>query len=572
MAYFLKKSNTKKGLYLQIYFSYRDPQTKSPKNKSYCSVGYAQDLIDAGIHDPIAYCQQKVDLLNQEFHELKSQNKEKKIGETSPVRYLGHFAAASVMRKLDIQEDIDLFSSSHNFQFSSFDCLSFLTYARLLCPTSKPETCESILPHIYNCPNFSYDQILSFLDFIGSNYDKFIEIFTRHVDETYILDDSKTYFDCTNFYFELDHQEDWRRKGPSKENRNDAIVGMGILLDKKGIPIGMQLYPGNQSEKSILKGTINQLRRQAHVNGKIVQIANKGLNYTKNIRAALLNGDGYIFSKSVNTLNKTEQDWALHNKGFYSVTDKESNEKYKMKSCIDVYTYSYKDDNGRKHTFKVKEKRVVTYNPSLARKQREEIKKLKEQAEGCVLSQAKRTEYGESAKYVKFHVVNKEIEEKSEENIVFASMNDEKINQDSNCAGYNMIITSEVNMEDQEIYRTDHQLRKIEESFRTMKSQLDSRPVYLQNINHIKGHFLICYLAVLLERIIQFKILDDQFSSEQIYRFMQEFKICPLHSKEYMNQATSSAVFDYFEKKYGLPVANLYLKKSDIKKILECEL
>lgn len=569
MAYFVKKSNTKKGLYLQIYFSYRDPQTKSPKNKSYCSIGYAQDLIDSGISDPIAYCQQKVDLLNREFHEQKSQNKVQKIGDTSPVRYLGHFAAAAIMRKLDIQEDIDLFSSSRNFQFSSFDCLSFLTYARLLCPSSKRQTCASILPHIYNCPSFSYDQILSYLDFIGSNYDKFVEIFTKHVDETYILDYSKAYFDCTNFYFEIDREDDWRRKGPSKENRNDPILGLGLLLDQNCIPVAMKLYPGNQSEKPILRDTINQLRRQAHVSGKIVQVADKGLNCTKNIHQALSNGDGYIFSKSVKTLNKMEQDWALNDKGFYSVKDQENNEKYKIKSCVDVYTYTYKDENERKHTFKVKEKRIVTYNPSLARKQRAEIKKLEDKANGCVLSQSKKAEYGESAKYVKFYSANKKTGELSEDSAILASINEEKIKKDLDCAGYNMIITSEIQMEDQEIYRTYHQLWRIEESFKTMKSQLDARPVYLQNIDRIKGHFLICYLSVLLERIIQFKVLDDQFGSEQVYRFMREFKICPLHSKEYMNQATSSEVFDYIEKKYGLPVANLYLKKSDITKILE---
>lgn len=567
MAYFVKKSNTKKGLYLQIYFSYRDPETKTPKNKSFCSVGYADDLIASGISDPIAYCQQKVDQLNLEFHEQKSLKKTQKIKETSPVRYLGHFPAAAILRKLDIQQDIELFSSSRQFQFSIYDCLRHLIYARLICPSSKRQTCASIIPHIYNAPAFSYDQILSCLDFVGSNYDKFIEMFTRHVDETYILDYSKTYFDCTNFYFEIDREDDWRRKGPSKEHRSDPILGMGLLLDQNCIPVGMKLYPGNQSEKPILRETIQQLRRQAHVSGKIVQVADKGLNCAKNIHEALLHGDGYIFSKSVKTLNKMEQQWALREDGFVAIKDKENNIKFRIKSCKDVYTYSFLDENKRKHTFRVKEKRIVTYNPSLARKQRAEIHKMAEKAKGCVLSRAKKEEYGESAKYVTFHVINKETGEIKEDTIV-ASLNEAKVQKDLDCAGYNMIITSEINMEDLEIHRVYHQLWRIEESFRTMKSQLDARPVYLQDIDRIKGHFLICYLSVLLERIIQFKVLDDQFGSEQIYRFMRDFKICPLHSNEYMNQATSSEVFDYFEKKYGLPIANLYLKKSDLKKIL----
>lgn len=570
MAYFLRKSNRPKGLYLQICFSYRDPNYPTPRQKSYKTYGYASDLIASGISDPVTYLNGIVKELNQEFHSEKEQRKVRQISQLTPERLLGFFPAASILRRLDVRKDIDALASVRNFQFSLSDCLFSLIYCRLLHPASKHKTCREILPILWDAPDCSYDQILSCLEFVGNEYEKIIEIFTRHTDETYILDPSVSFFDCTNFYFEIDREDEWRRKGPSKEQRKDPILGMGLLLERSCIPVAMTLYPGNQSEKPILRQSLEELRKQHNLTGKIVQVADKGLNCAQNIHDALSRKDGYLFSKSVRQLSDKERTWALNENGFVTMTDTDNEETFRLKSCVDTFSYSWTNDQGRKISFKVKEKRVVTFNPTLARKQKAEIMKMVEKAKGCCLYQAKKSEYGESSKYVKFSSADDKGNPSGKKAVT--SLNEEKIKKDLECAGFNMLVTSEIEMDEMEIYNTYHELWRIEESFRTMKSELDARPVYLQDINRIKGHFLVCYLSVLVERLFQFKALENQYGSHQVYEFMRKFKITPYSNREYLNLSPSTDVIRFLSRKYNLPLMNCYLSKANIKKILETNL
>lgn len=570
MAYFLKKSKNKKGLYLQIYFSYRDPQIKQPRNKSHKAIGYYDDLVKRGIADPIAYCQAEVDALNVEFRTQKRAQKAKTIGKLSPVMNLGYFAAASILNKLNVKDDMETLGITRQFRFSVYDCFRFLLFARLVDPASKSRTVSEVIPSLYGAPSFSYDQILECLDLYGNNYEKAVEIFTHKTHEAYILDTSKAFFDCTNFYFEIDREDAWRRKGPSKENRRDPILGMGLLLDANCIPIGMRLYPGNQSEKPVLREVINSLKRQQNITGRTVQVADKGLNCAQNIYEALSHKDGYIFSKSVKMLPEADRAKVLDKTDMVSIQDQETgDEHFRIKSFTGIYTYSFKTESGRKIDFRVKEKRIVTYNPSLARKQRNEINKMVDKARYCVLSHAKKSEYGESSKYINFN----SIDEKGEvtDDKVITCINEAKVQKDLACAGFNMLVTSELDMDMVKIYDTYHELWRIEESFKTMKSQLDARPVYLQNADRIKGHFLICYVAVLIERLLQFKALENKFPSEQVYGFLREFQILPANGSETraVNVSPASEVVRFLDKKYNLPLMNYYLTQGQIQKILE---
>lgn len=186
------------------------------------------------------------------------------------------------------------------------------------------------------------------MSFIGGNYEKFIELFTAQVEEIYGVDTSKTYFDYTNFFFEIDREDDFRRKGPSKENRNDPIVGLGLLLDSNQIPIGMQMYPGNESEKPILRDVIDHLKKQNNITGKTIHVADKGLNCAENIVFSKKNGDGYLFSKSVKGLSEKEKVWVLLEQDFNEAKDMNGKVLYRYKSCIDKFPYTV-DHNGKKN-------------------------------------------------------------------------------------------------------------------------------------------------------------------------------------------------------------------------------
>jgi transposase len=182
-----------------------------------------------------------------------------------------------------------------------------------------------------------------------------------------------------------------------------------------------------------------------------------------------------------------------------------------------------------------------------------------EKAKILTLSQAKKSEYGETGKYVKF------TDEKGRK--AFAGINHAAIEKDLKFAGYNLLVTSETELTDLDIYNTYSNLWRIEESFRIMKSDLDARPVFHQKKESIQGHFLICYIAVLLERIFQFKILDDKYSSSEIFRFIKNFNVVKEGSK-YINTTAYTDFIDDLARKMNLPLTNYYLSETQIKRIL----
>lgn len=321
----------------------------------------------------------------------------------------------------------------------------------------------------------------------------------------------------------------------------------------------MKMYPGNESEKPVLREIISELKKQNNISGKTIHVADKGLNCARNIYAAKKNGDGYIFSKSVKTLPETEEAWVLLNNDYKMVKDNENLVVFYYKSCIDKFPYNYTDENGKIHRFTLTEKRLVTYNPLLARKKCFEIDRMVEKARGLCASKAKRDEYGDSSRYVDF--------KGADGTNAKVSINEEKIARDKKLAGFNIIVTSETTMKDRDIYDVYHNLWRIEESFRIMKSDLDARPVYLQTEEAIKGHFLICYVAVLLERILQFNVFENKYSSNDFYNFFKEFKVTK-GRKEYTNTSTDTPFIKEMAAYTNLPLRNLYLSPAQYERIL----
>lgn len=567
MAYFLKKTNLKKGLYLQIYESFYDPVKKNTAHRSFCSLGYLDDLIRSGIADPISHYSQEVKQLNAEKKSKKLAD-ELKVIDDSPIRYLGYFPIKNILDGLAVSKHIVLLQFNRSFKFSLYDIMEALIYSRCVKPCSKYKTFHEVIPYLYGIsPDFSYDQLLSALALLGNEYEKIVEIFTSRVSSCYGTSTSTTYFDCTNFYFEIDKENAFQKKGPSKENKTDPIIGLGLLLDADLIPIGMNLYPGNQSEKPVLRNVITALKQQNNINGRTVQVADKGLNCAANIYAARKNKDGYIFSKSVKTLSEKELKWVLNENNVYtSVFDSDNELKYKYTTAVDSFKYEFTDTDGKKKSFTVKEKRILTFNPSLCEKHRYELRKMLEKAKNLKACHAKKSEYGESSKYVKFLSSDKNGNATDEKIIVEINM--KKYEKDYALAGFNMLVTSEIAMDNEEIYNVYHNLWRIEQSFRIMKSELDARPVFCQNENTIKGHFLICYLSVLLTRILEFKVLKNKICASKLYEFIHSYAVLKETDSRYINISSSTPTITYLAETFKLPLRNFYLTSEQIKMML----
>lgn len=557
MAYFLKKTKRNDRLYLSIYESFYSPETKNTKHKSYKSLGFVDKLVSQGIDDPISHFQKEVDALNLKHNTEKVRRKSKQISEMSPMRYLGYLPLAKVMNLLDMEDHFEYMAATRRFHFSIYELFTALVYARAVNPCSKWKTYHDIFPHMIPDYSFSYDQVLDGLDFLGSEYEKFVEIMTVATKDNFGIDTSRSYFDCTNFYFEIDKESLLQKKGPSKENRRDPIVGMGLLLDANLLPIGMKIYPGNESEKPVLRDVIKGLKQRNNIEGRTIQIADKGLNCAANIIQAVNNGDGYLFSKSVKQLPAKEKEWVFNENDYETITDENGQPLYRLKSCIDKFTYSYTDKDGRRYTKTVKEKRVATYNFKLARKKNMEIDRMVNKARNMKMCQAKKEEYGESARYVSF--VDKDGKKAT------PTINQEAIDKDRKAAGYNMLITSEIKMSSEEIHRTYHQLWRIEESFRIMKSEIDARPVYLQTENRIIGHFLVCYASVLAERLLQFNLMEDRYSASELFDFIRKFTVTRSTKNTYINNLCSSDLVKDLADTLSFPITNFYLTDKQIK-------
>lgn len=566
MAYFLKKSNLKKGTYLQIYESFYNPEKKQTAHKSYKAIGYVNELKASGIDDPVAFYSEEVKKLNQGFREKKQLEKSRQISEESPEKLLGYFPLKNLNDSLNCKKYINLMQTATDFRFNVFDMLSALIYARTVRPCSKFKTYYEVIPKLFDTYRFSLDQLYTGLEYIGSEYEKIIEIYNHQVSQKYKFDTSHTYFDCTNFYFEIDREDNFRRKGPSKENKKEPIVGLGLLLDARQIPIGMKMYPGNESEKPVIRDIIDSLKQRNNITGRTIQVADKGLNCINNIIHALKSGDGYIFSKSVKNLPSTEKKWVLLPNDYKEVKNNKGEVLYKIKECVDDFAYSYTDESGRKRTIKLTEKRVVTFNPKLAEKQIYEINRQVEKAKTLRAAQAKKSEYGDSAKYVTFVAADKNGDETDGK--IKVQMNDKAIKNALDLAGYNMMVTSEIKMSASEIYAAYHNLWRIEESFRVMKSQLDARPVFVQKEETIIGHFLVCYLSVLLTRLLQIQVLDDKYGTEEIFDFIHDFRVAQISDRKYINLTRNSRFIKEFGAQTGLPVTSYFLGNEDINKML----
>lgn len=578
MAYYLRKENKKKGTYLQMYESHWDKEKKQPRSKSVMAFGYVHELVSDEIPDPVAYYTDFVAEKNKERAAAFTEETRPRAF-VAPVEYnLGQFLLYTLLEELNIREVIDILAAQMRFQFRIYDMIAQLIFSRIIYPCSKSKTVSSVFPHLYNSSPISEDQVYDGLSFIGGSYKKYIELFNHCYEQHYQRDFSNVFFDCTNYYFEIDLPYEDKQKGPSKENRHDPVIGQALLLDADLVPVAMQMYPGNESEKPYIRKVIEEMKSRYKVSGKTVQVADKGLNCARNIYAAVKEAnDGYIFSKSIHgrNLSEKEKKWLLlenEQNIWKDYRDKAGNLLYRLKSCTDSFSYQFKEidpETGRDvvKTFSVKEKRIVSYNPALAKKQKAEIQKMADKAANYAAYKAMtREDLGDSAKYVK--ITNKDKNGKKITPVI--GIDKEKVNEDLKYAGYNLMVTSELDMEPLQIYQTYHSLWKIEESFRITKSYLDARPVYVHKKETIYGHFLICYLSLFLLRVLEIKVFKNQINSYDLIDFIRDFRVVNKGDGSYINISRNQTVNEKVKKATGLTNLDaLFLTEKEINNLFQ---
>lgn len=578
MAYFLRQEKRKNRVYLQMYETYWDKEKKQPRSRSVKAFGYVDALAGPAMPDPVRYYKDYVGNENRKRAALLADETRPRAFRDVQEIDVGHLFISSLLERLQVRETIDILASARQYRFDLYDLMAQLIYARVLHPCSKSKTAGAVFPRLYKGSAISEDQVYDGCSFIGRNYRKYIELFNHCYGRLFKRDFSKVFFDCTNYYFEIDMPHGDRQKGPSKENRKEPVIGQALLLDADLIPVGMQMYPGNESEKPYIRRTIEEMKSRYKVGGKTVQVADKGLNCARNIYAAVKEADdGYIFSKSVHGkgLGDAERQWLLlendENK-FTDYRDGRGDIAFRLKSCVGTFSYSFKETGSgtgaaTTTTFTVRERRIVSFNPSLAEKQRAEIMRMVDKASNyTTYKKLAGEDLGDAAKYVT--VISKDKGGKDVRPVML--LNQEKIEEDLKYAGYNLLVTSETRMTPLEVYETYHSLWKIEESFRITKSYLDARPVYVRKQETIYGHFLICYLCLFLLRILETKCFDHKLSSYDLVEFARDFRVVRKGDGTFINISQNQELNARVKRLTGLANLDaLYLSESELDKMFK---
>lgn len=568
MAYFLRKTRRKNGdIYYQIYDSYYSAEERKNKNRSVEKLGLLSSLRREGESD--SECEQRLRGMVSERERDRSGKQAKQIDDNDELVNYGYFLLEGMVRHLDIRKQIDLLTLGSRIRFSLSDVLFSLADARVIDPCSKWKTFAEVFPLMYEDPTkkISLSQMYSGVCFLGTVVQDVVDILNAAIDKRFGRSLDRVYFDCTNYYFEIDCESGIKRRGPSKENRTSPIVSMALLLDSDLIPYQMEIFPGNESEKPRLPRALDRIREEKGKESKIIQVADKGLNCAENIRKCGKN-DGYIFSKAPKMMADKDLEWMFDKKGWTDVMDKNGEVSYRYKSVTDVYDYEFKDENGKTVKFTKAEKRVATFNPSLRKKQAIELTRQYDKAmKKTASAQIKEAVGGKNAKMISVDAVSKKTGEELEDAQIVLSGNKEKLEHDLKLAGYNILITSEVAMKESEIYDVYHKLWNIERTFRMMKTQLAARPAFASTDDGIRGHFLTCYTSIVLLRLLEKKVFSGQFTVEEIIEYIKKARAFRLSDNDYCNllKRKDAAISEYIQKRTELPLLNKRLTDSKIK-------
>ena len=413
--------------------------------------------------------------------------------------------------------------------------------------------------------------------------------------DKYNRDASTSYYDCNNYYFEIEYDDEdikdengniikkgIRKRGPEKNHRPDPIVEMGLLLDSKGFPISYNLFSGNTSEKETLVPEIHNIKRRHNID-KVIVVADRGLNCSDNmIKIAGLdldkeNRDGYIYGQSVRGADQEFKEWVLKEDYITdNITDDDGNEiKFIHKSRIyPKKMYVTRDDlgltengNKRRQAVTVDQKQMVYYSQKYADKQRRDRQMVIDKAKDLINNPGnytRATSYG-AAGYVnniKFDKKTGTISDGCE-----LSLNQEKIDEDAKYDGYYSIVTSEEHLSDIELRNIYRGLAKIEETFKITKSEFNARPINVRLEDHIDAHFLICFISLVIIRLLQSEI-NNKYTIKNILEKIKNFK-CTHETGNIYKLIGYKPEIQFLNRKLELNMDKKYDTRENIKKILK---
>lgn len=564
--------------------------------------------------DPLEYAKNEVKKMNEEYRSGRSEfivtmDFNERIPSTdspcsnSTSLNIGYLYLKNIYAKLNLS---DFFKSASSDRKITYDCnkiCQFLTYARTLDPASKYGTYDK-LDTYYEKPQVEYQHMIRFLDILDRNSDKYLKHLFDNSENIVKRDTSVMYYDCTNYFFETEKPDEeivdevtgeiilgLRQFGISKENKTSPIVEMGLIMDSRGIPISMCIHPGNTNEqltavpleKEVIKMTGNK---------KFIYCADAGLG-SYNIRKFNdMGGRAYIVTQSVKKLGQEIKDIVFNDSNYRllsnddAITLKEMrtfNKKdannlslyndfaYKVipaNTAMDTGLYEEKVyKNGRTKKVKAKgtlhqyiivtfSRKMMEYQRTIRERQLERAKKL------LRLKDPEKIKKGPND-------IRRFLKNTSSDTANYV-LDMDKIHEEEKYDGFYAVAT---NLDDsaKDILAVAQNRYKIEDCFRIMKTNFDARPVFLRKPERIRAHFLICYTALLIYRLMECKLDDNltHVTTSNLIKTLRNMNVVNMDDMYYKSIYSGSQALDALEKCFELQLNRKYYRPSDLNKIVK---
>ena len=537
MSMFLKKDKRPSGrVYLSIVEGFRDPHTKKSKQRKVKSLGFLDDL-EKEYDDPIAFFSNLAREMTEESKEMKlpldfSFSPNETIDSSIVLRKNLGFAVLSYFyHKLEINKFFINRQRNLDVEYSLNNIFQMLVYSRVLIPNSKKASFENMDSYFLDF-NFHINHIYRALDYFNYYKDDLLFHIHEMVRLNYGRDTSNVYYDVTNYYFEIKEPDDFRKKGVSKEHRTNPIVQMGLLMDNSGLPITYKLFEGNTNDSTTLMPVLHELKDEYNF-GRVIVVADKGMNTGENIAYNIIHKNGYIYSQTVKGTTNELKEYVLSDEGYDTSSDG-----FKIKSRIVTTKIWVENDKGKRVQVPIEQKQVAFYSPDYDRRSKHEREKAIEKARKMIeLSKNGKLPVKGAQKYIESTPCDKKTGEIHSELSEYHFINGDKILEEEKYDGYYVIVTSELEMPNEDILNAYRNLWKIEETFKITKSELKTRPVYLSLKQHIEAHFLTCFVSLLLLRILENQT-EHKYSTRVLVNTMNNISGTYVDKNYYM--------FDYF--------------------------
>ncbi len=472
----------------------------------------------------------------------------------------GYLFLQSIYYQLQLDRICRKIRDKNNFKYDINAILSDLIYTRILEPSSKRSSYQAAKKFL-EAPTYELHDVYRALSVLADNCDMIQSEVYKNSNFIIKRNDRILYYDCTNYYFEIEQEKDSRKYGKSKEHRPNPIVQMGLFMDGDGIPLAFSLFPGNQNEQKSLK-PLEQKVLQDFGHQKFIFCSDAGLASETNRVYNHMGERSFIVTQSIKKLKKEEKEWALKKSGFKRVSDD---------SPVDIENLSNEDKNGLFYkdepysTPKLHQRLIITYSPKYAAYQKSIRDAQVERAQKMVDSGKFKKERKNPNDPARF-VGKKAVTDDGEKAKIYYYLDEDVVNEEAKYDGLYAVCTDLLDDSVGDILKVSEGRWQIEECFRIMKTDFSARPVFASLEDHIKAHFLTCFLALLVYRILEYK-LESRYTCGEILSKLKEMNFANIEEQGFMPLYSRNKLTDDLHKICGFHTDYQFITKSKMKTI-----